>query len=538
MLLKFVKHIKPSARPILSGRTMTLKPVQDQALRAMAQVRGGVIAAGVGHGKTLIAYGAPEVLGIAPNDTLVLLPSSLRETFRTEGALYAREFGTAPELPVLSYEQLSQPDSVQLLNDLAPKLIICDEAHHLINRDSTRTGRFLRYLEAHPEVMLVVMSGTLINKSVLDIEHLAKYALKAHSPFPRDYTLTAALARCVDPPRRPQDVPSGEDFNRVCRWLGITKPARGAKTAVREAMHARLVETPGFIHTVRTSCDASLYVQEFQVPIAPELRAHIENARDFWELPNGLFLFDDLRAGAAVNQLAHGFYYRPVEEAPDEWNLARLDYARELRRYIKYTGRKNGFDSPARVWYGIVEGDVTDTLLVSAWEHWLEIKDDFELDTTTEIVDTGLLRECVAYADKVRNGAGCLMWYTHTGTASILEGLGVRVCWPGDEPVYGDDLLAVSVQSHGTGKQLQAWSTQVVLTPPANGKAWEQLLGRTHRTGQDADEVWCHVLAHTEQARKALRRAIEESRFSDAMQGQEPKLSVATKKLLTEPTEV
>jgi hypothetical protein len=46
-----------------------------------------------------------------------------------------------------------------------------------------------------------------------------------------------------------------------------------------------------------------------------------------------------------------------------------------------------------------------------------------------------------------------------------------------------------SIQAHGTGRNLQMFSRNLVVSCPSAGADWEQLLGRTHRQGQQADEV-------------------------------------------------
>ena len=66
------------------------------------------------------------------------------------------------------------------------------------------------------------------------------------------------------------------------------------------------------------------------------------------------------------------------------------------------------------------------------------------------------------------------------------------------------ETCAASYNVHGTGKNLQAWRNQLLLDPPSSGQAWEQLLGRTHRQGQTADEVLFHYYDHTDEFRNAI----------------------------------
>jgi hypothetical protein len=47
----------------------------------------------------------------------------------------------------------------------------------------------------------------------------------------------------------------------------------------------------------------------------------------------------------------------------------------------------------------------------------------------------------------------------------------------------------------------------LVANPPAGGDAWEQMLGRSHRAGQEADEVTVEVYRHTPEYKEAVQTA-------------------------------
>jgi hypothetical protein len=47
----------------------------------------------------------------------------------------------------------------------------------------------------------------------------------------------------------------------------------------------------------------------------------------------------------------------------------------------------------------------------------------------------------------------------------------------------------VSISANSEGRNLQQFSKNLVVAIPPGGNRWEQLLGRTHRDGQMADEV-------------------------------------------------
>ena len=93
----------------------------------------------------------------------------------------------------VSYGRLSSRAGV--LEELAPLVVIADEAHYLRARDSGRTRRVLRYLDANPHVVFIPLSGTLIRRTITDAAHLFNRALGALSPFPRAYSAPGPSGR-------------------------------------------------------------------------------------------------------------------------------------------------------------------------------------------------------------------------------------------------------------------------------------------------------------------------------------------------------
>ena len=67
----------------------------------------------------------------------------------------------------------------------------------------------------------------------------------------------------------------------------------------------------------------------------------------------------------------------------------------------------------------------------------------------------------------------------------------------------------------------------LVLTPPGSGAAWEQLLGRLHRPGQNADEVLFKVWTHTKELRASFEQALADASYIETTLGSKQKLSYA-----------
>jgi len=67
-----------------------------------------------------------------------------------------------------------------------------------------------------------------------------------------------------------------------------------------------------------------------------------------------------------------------------------------------------------------------------------------------------------------------------------------------------------------------------VTTSPTSGTVWEQLLGRTHRPGQEADEVTVDVYRHTLEMRSAVNKALRDADYQQTTTGNQQKLLSAT----------
>jgi hypothetical protein len=124
-----------------------------------------------------------------------------------------------------------------------------------------------------------------------------------------------------------------------------------------------------------------------------------------------------------------------------------------------------------------------------------------------------------------------IIWYEHD---TFGERLGKLV------PVYGAGVpghvvesakgsFGASILSHGTGRNLQTHhSSNLIANYPTANAAWEQLIGRTHRQGQKADEVIVSVYRHTSELREAFKRAREYAKYQQETLGSPMKLLSAS----------
>jgi hypothetical protein len=96
---------------------------------------------------------------------------------------------------------------------------------------------------------------------------------------------------------------------------------------------------------------------------------------------------------------------------------------------------------------------------------------------------------------------GCLLWFWHNGVGQWLRKFlpEALYCPAGKDanaaiidPANKNRITIASIAAHGIGKNLQHFQEQLFVQWPRVARDAEQALGRTHRTGQQADDlvVW------------------------------------------------
>jgi hypothetical protein len=146
-------------------------------------------------------------------------------------------------------------------------------------------------------------------------------------------------------------------------------------------------------------------------------------------------------------------------------------------------------------------------------------------------VDDFLVRAAAAWA--LRSPG--IVWYEHVAYGEALAKLsGLPLYGPGAEASvkivqeHGKRSIIASMRAHGEIKNLQMFSRNLFTSSPASSKAWEQIIGRTHRLGQTADEVTVDVFLHTSEFRNALETALGRARYKEATLGTCQKILYAT----------
>lgn len=501
-----------------------LWPLQSEALY-WAQIANGLLGAiGVGGGKTLVTLLLPTYMPSAR--AVLLVPPQLRDQLKKMTKLYRRHwrvpeiaFGAGPEfdgLRVFGYSEISVMSGAHALIDADPDLVICDEAHYLRHRSAVRTSRFINLFRSRPGRRLVALSGSMTTKSIKDYGHLMELALRKSSALPRPWPELDDWSRVidanVDEERR---MPPG-----ALVLLGADKPCAPTVEAVRAAYRERLLATPGVVSSAANALPMTLTLRAVRPKISPEVRAAIAKLENTWTRPDGEEIESPLAMAKVLREMCFGFYYVwdwPNGEPDLEWMTARALWHKEQRDYLK-THNKLGMDSPGYLAAAAASG----RWQAKHWPRWSVIADRYGPDgppVKTIWLDRDFAPRLVRAW--MSDGPG-IIWYEHTAI-----GIEIARVFQLEQFDGGTDkqLLAAtpettphpvcSIRAHGTGKELQAWSRAIVLGAVANGTAYEQLLGRLHRDGQQADEVEYVIPLHHESLEAALDNAMAHAQYKE-----------------------
>jgi hypothetical protein len=497
------------------GGTATLLPIQAFALRDLYETGGLFGPIGVGHGKGLLSILAP-VVGVEGRQIykpLLLVPAALREqTIREVIPKFRPHFRLHRNLRIESYNFLSSPDSALFLDQYVPDMIILDEAHMLKDPDSARTKRFLRFMAEHPDTVLVVLSGTMTTKSLLDFWHLCKHSIKGfRCPMPLlqsvtkewDAAIGAGSSWAHNEPMAPGALEA---------FCGTGE--NGVRENVRQGFRRRLLETPGVVGTSESAIGTSLVVSRRDVKVPEVISKALQDLRRTQKTAWGEEVEDPLALHRHARQLAMGFYYRWKwpDGVPDlEWLNARADWHREIRYWLKRD--IPGCDSPLLVTNAVMAGRLESEF----WPKWDRVRERYKPHPPVEAVwlSDFLVHDVVRWLQK-NDG---IAWTEHTAVLERLRQYGVNVFGSGDEDaariLTATGPIAASVKAHGTGKNLQRWCKNLVLSCPSSGATWQQLLARTHRIGQEADEVSAEVFQHTAELEDAWLQALNTAGYLD-----------------------
>jgi len=307
-----------------------------------------------------------------------------------------------------------------------------------------------------------------------------------------------------------------------------------------DGFRRRLVETEGVVATQEGAIGTSLVIRQLTMEVPEKVKDLIANVKKTWTIGDKE-LESATEKARVLKQLASGFWYRwawPKDEPDYEWLEARSAWSREVRSKLSHASE--GLDSPLllaqaaeryRVWES--EGcprpkpkKVWDSFY---WNAWRLVKDRRPPPTEAVWEDSFVVEYAVAWAAKQKEPA--IIWYSSTT-------VGEKIAAKGRFPLFGEGtdaseckkkVIVASIRTQGTGKNLQHYCRNLIIELPPNGTTVEQLVGRTHRPGNEADEVEVDWLGHTPELEDAMAKAIDDAEYMEKTTGQRQKLLYATK---------
>lgn len=490
------------------GGEWSFRPHQALALFYAWKYEGGFFPIDVGGGKTLLAFAIPKVLGVDPDDVLVLAPAQLVSEADREFEDYTQHFDLDP-VRYVSHAKFSRREFIAELEELAPKVIIIDEAQTFCGSGvSARKSLLKRYIKANPETKLFAMTATFSSDSIEEYAWLIDACLGGWSPVPKAYSTRQVLASFVDAAY--DGGPKTDCLWQISDWIDDLRFAVEADTLtaqVRGAYRNRFTSAPGVVVTEGSSCGAEIVLNVNQFSPFPEIDALCDSIRSTWQTPSGEWIDDPLALNRKLREVSQGFHYYwdwPNDEPDLEWLYARNEFAAAVAR-ITRQGRPE-LATRSRVEEAIEDERLTDRELLELAQAWYAVAHRPEPPTVAQW-HTDVFLE--AALDLVTSGT--IIWYEHRAVGQRLEELGARVCFAGDDVPRDGDPICLSVASHGTGLNLQPWNRNIVLCPPSNMGRWQQLIGRTHRAGQEAAEVEVIPALHTKELRGSWESAKRKS---------------------------
>lgn len=452
----------------------------------------------VGSGKTLASLLAPTIA--QAERPVLVVPASLRDKTRRDFAALLPDWHVV--LPtLLSYEELGRPDREATLTELRPDLITLDEAHKARNLDAAVTRRLQRII-VNTGAKVVSLSGTLMTDSLMDYHHLGLWSLREHLPAPFTQDAAKEWARVID------------------KRVALLERRNSWKLGrIPGGFHEWFRGSGGVIPTPGSDCTAKITIDTWTPALPDSLRRTIDQVVETSARPDGEPL-DEFDLPDCLCQLALGFYYVWDPMPPSWWLNPRRGWRIYATEVLK--AHLDGLDSEGQLAMALDNGRPVPWAeqgreLLAAWR---AVRDRFVPNPVPVWIDRAPLAQAVAAA-----GERCLIWTRYRAAGHALAEMGV--------PYYGGKThpedargrtIACSIAAHGTGRNLQAWDRNLVLTPMANPDAWEQLIGRTHRAGQLSPVVHVSVIDALQYHRDVMGRVYSRARATSAASGFSQKL--------------
>jgi hypothetical protein len=226
-----------------------------------------------------------------------------------------------------------------------------------------------------------------------------------------------------------------------------------------------------------------------------------------------------------------------------------LGLSEPLRTFLEANRPPSGWLSARREWCSFVREQISrskkyDTMLQIAnacrasllpsetLDAWKEIESSYEPATRPIFYETTALETCLTWL-KANTG---IVWVEHRAFGEALSRLsGAPYFGPGGLDASGASIkdatgkhsVIASIAACGQGFNLQMFSKNLITSCPSGAATIEQVLGRTHRDGQLADEVEVWILLGCREQYEAFDRSLEGAKAAEALLGHSQKLLLA-----------
>ncbi len=482
------------------GGTMKLRPEQALALHDLYCNKGVAALMRVGSGKTLVSLLAPYM--VSAKRPVLLLPAALIGKTEREMLILMKHWRIVPP-KMISYEMLGRVQGKDILNpDPAstgwrPDFIGADECHKLKNRNVARTRRVARFLDAFPQTVFAAYSGTFMKHSLKDFAHILRWCLKDQTPLPRTEGEVSEWADAID-----EKVPplARRGAGALLNFCNTAEKQLPPLQAARLGFQRRLIETPGVVTTAGDKVACSLIISALPYKMAPVMEQYYDDLRNRMLTPDGWDLTEAMEVWRHAREMALGFHAIWSPRPPQPWRVSRKIWAKFVRDQLAKT---DDMDSELQVRQAAANGEIPDL----EYKDWRDMEPTFEIHTKDIWHDTAAL-DVVA---KRMKEEPMLVWVKHVFFGEELSRITGAEYYRQDgknaKGEYVEDAdctksIIVSFDSCKEGRNLQGdplrnwpgYSRNLVTAPPSAADDWEQMLGRTHRDGQQADEVTVEFL--------------------------------------------
>jgi len=289
----------------------------------------------------------------------------------------------------------------------------------------------------------------------------------------------------------------------------------------RRAVADRIFSTAGCVRSTGRTCNASLKIRVHRPKLDEGLRVllkKLETTKIGWHGEE----LTPAEVWRHRRSLCLGFHSEWQEPGPEAWMRARSSWKKFVREQIELDWP--GITSEERVALACEQGK----LPANRYHRWREIKPTFR--PKTKIVWHS--EQIARYIIELAREDDVWIWVDRRPLGHKLK---ESTGWPYyheagmDGKRYVEDHrkgpAIVSLGSNKQGRNLQHFHKNIVTAPPTKGLDWEQLMGRTARTGQEADECTWDLLCHYQS--DDFQQALADTDYQADFGGDNRKLKLA-----------